>query len=121
MKKRMLFLTVICVVISVSMSHAQQNTLTEQEKKEGWKLLFDGKTTEGWRGYNNDSFPEKGWEVKDGMLSVASGGGGGDIITTETYENFILTLEWKVAKGGNSGIFYHALEQPEGAIYWSAP
>lgn len=122
MKVKSTVLTIICIGLLVSMSMAQQaNTLTQKEKEEGWKLLFDGKTTEGWRGYNQESFPERGWEVKDGMLTVLVDGGGGDIITTEVYEDFILKLEWRVAKGGNSGIFYHALEQPGEAIYWSAP
>lgn len=121
----MRLLTTACILLlflalHTSMSNAQ-NTLTEQEKHDGWKLLFDGSTTEGWRGYNHESFPEKGWQVKNGMLTVLPGGGGGDIITTGVYEDFILKLEWRVQKGGNSGIFYHALEQPEQAIYWSAP
>lgn len=94
-------LTIICFGLVITMANAQQaNTLTEQEKKEGWKLLFDGKTTDGWRGYNKASFPEKGWVVKDGMLSVLSGGGGGDIITENVYGDFILKLEWRVEKGG---------------------
>lgn len=121
MKIKILVLTIISVGLGFTMSIAQNpNTLTEQEIEEGWKLLFDG-TTDGWRGYNKDTFPEKGWEVKDGMLSVLPDGGGGDIITTEVYEDFILKLEWRVEKGGNSGIFYAALEQPEQPIYWSAP
>lgn len=104
------------------MAHAQQhNTLTDDEKEEGWKLLFDGTSSEGWRGYNKEQFPEKGWEIKDDAITVLPGGGGGDIITEDTYENFILTLEWKVEKGGNSGIFYHGLEQPGEPVYWSAP
>lgn len=102
------------------MSNAQ-NTLTEQEREEGWELLFDGTSTEGWRSYNGESFPEKGWEVRDGMLTVLSEGGGGDIITTEQYGDFVLKLEWKVQKAGNSGIFYRAMEQPTQPIYWSAP
>ncbi|MFH5886114.1 DUF1080 domain-containing protein [Halalkalibaculum sp. DA3122] len=95
--------------------------MTTQEKQEGWELLFDGETTEGWRGYNKEQFPEEGWIVENGMLSVIEGGGGGDIITTQVYEDYILKLEWRVAKGANGGIFYAAVEQPEEAIYWSAP
>lgn len=102
------------------MSHAQ-NTLTEQEKADGWELLFDGSSTEKWRGYNDETFPEQGWVAKDGMLTVQAGGGGGDIITKEKYGDFILKLEWRVEKGGNSGIFYRGLEQPTQRIYWSAP
>lgn len=102
------------------MSEAQ-NTLSEEEKKEGWKLLFDGTSTEGWRSYNGDTFPDQGWEVKDGMLTVLSQQGGGDIITEEKYGDFILKLEWRVQQSGNSGIFYRAMEQPTQPIYWSAP
>lgn len=122
MKVKTLASIIICFVISVSVSHAQQqNILTEEEKEDGWKLLFDGTSAEGWRGYNKEHFPGEGWEVKEGTISVLPGGGGGDIITTDVYENFILVLEWKVDKGGNSGIFYHGIEQPGEAIYWSAP
>ncbi len=81
------------------MSQAQ-NTLTEQEKAEGWQLLFDGSSTDGWRGYNDDSFPEQGWVAEDGMLTVQADGGGGDIITEKEYENFVLKFEWKVEKCG---------------------
>lgn len=102
------------------MSNAQ-NTLTNEEKADGWTLLFDGTSTDGWRSYNGDTFPEQGWEARDGLLTVLADGGGGDIVTDKKYSNFILKLEWKVEKGGNSGIFYRALEQPGQAIYWSAP
>lgn len=102
------------------MSHAQ-NTLTEQEKAEGWELLFDGNTTDGWRGYNDETFPKQGWVAKDGMLTVLADGGGGDIITKQQYGDFILKMEWKVEKAGNSGVFYRGLEQPTQRIYWSAP
>ena len=87
------------------------NTLTENEVKEGWKLLWDGKTTNGWRGAKLDEFPKKGWSIKDGILIVekADGkesGNGGDIITTETYKNFILSVDFKITDGANSGIKY---------------
>ena len=105
---------------------SEHNTLTQQEKETGWTLLFDGETTDGWRGYNQDSFPDKGWTVENETLVIRSTGGdvsgtGGDIITTETYDDFILKLEWKISEGGNSGIFYRAIEQEDVAIYWSAP
>lgn len=112
---------ILTLILSSGMCKAQQNTLTEKEQKEGWKLLFDGESTENWRSYNGDSFPEKGWEVSNGTLTVLSGGGGGDIIATGEFGNFILKLEWKVQKGGNSGIFYRGMEQPTQPIHWSAP
>ena len=93
------------------------NTLTPAEEKAGWRLLFDGATTRGWRAYAGNSMPA-GWKVVDGALTRV--GPAGDIITTETFRNFELALEWKVAPGGNSGIFYRAALGSE-AIYHSAP
>lgn len=96
------------------------NTLTEEENNEGWILLFDGESTEHWRGYNMDSFPDS-WVVEDGAIVFKPGNYSGpqDIITKETYKDFILKLDWMIEEGGNSGIFYHVLEQPTQAIYWS--
>lgn len=117
-----IIMLMIIFCTGVAMTHAQQpNTLTPEEKEEGWKLLFDGETTDGWRGYNSEKFPEQGWVVENGTLTVLADGGGGDIITEKQYRNYILSLEWKVEKGGNSGIFYAAMEQPTQPIYWSAP
>jgi hypothetical protein len=92
------------------------NTLTAKEKAEGWKLLFDGKTTNGWRGFRREKFPEEGWVIADGAIKhVASSGeqsqNGGDIITTEQYDNFELQLEWRISPGGNSGIKYLVAEE----------
>jgi hypothetical protein len=100
---------------------AQDNTLTKKEKKEGWKLVFDGKTTSGWRGYNKQAFPEKGWDIKDGSLHCLVSGGGGDIILDQKLTNFELMLDWKIAKGGNSGIFIFGRELEGKPIYFSAP
>jgi alpha-3'-ketoglucosidase len=91
-----------------------------------WVSLFDGKTSDGWRGYGQEAFPEKGWEIKDGVLHVMSSGkgeagGGGDIITTKKFKSFELSLEWKVSAGGNSGIFYLTQEKPDQAIWKSSP
>ncbi len=88
-----------------------KNQLTQQEKDNGWQLLWDGKTTKGWRGAKRDNFPDKGWSMKDGILTVhASGGGesehGGDIVTTKPYKNFILEVDFKLTKAANSGIKY---------------
>jgi len=87
------------------------NSLTEREKKDGWKLLWDGKTNAGWRGAKLKGFPEKGWTIKDGVLIVAETGGGeaaagGDIVTTDQFENFELIVEFNLTKGANSGIKY---------------
>jgi len=85
------------------------NTLTEKEKKAGWQLLWDGKTTDGWRSARSDEFPTHGWEIKDGMLMVtnnngAESAGGGDIITRQRYSNFELVADFKETPGCNSGI-----------------
>ena len=96
---------------------AVPNTLTNAERAAGWRLLFDGRTGAGWRGYRQAALPA-GWQVKDGALTRV--GSGGDIITNEQFKNFELALEWKIAPGGNSGIFYRASEDSD-AIYWNAP
>lgn len=95
------------------------NTLTQEEIDEGWVLLFDGETTDGWRGYNQDSFPEEGWVIEDQTLKVT--GGGGDIIYDQMFHNFHVKLEWKVSEAGNSGIFYLAQEVEDTPIWHSAP
>jgi len=96
---------------------AAPNTLTAAERSAGWRLLFDGKTTAGWRGFKQDSVPP-GWRVVDGALTRVDAAS--DIITREKFRNFELTLEWNVAAGGNSGIFYRGSEDDD-AIYWNAP
>jgi len=96
---------------------AAPNTLSAAEVQEGWRLLFDGTTTAGWRGYKQDTMPA-GWEAVDGALTRVSRAR--DIITTDPFEDFELTLEWKTVEGGNSGVFFRAIEG-EGAIYHYAP
>lgn len=123
----LLFVSVLISPPPISaQERAEPNTLTQKERDNGWTLLFDGETTDGWRGYNKESFPDKGWTVEDGRLIIREAGGeanhtGGDIVTVDTYDDFVLKLEWKVGKGGNSGVFYRALEQQGVPIYWSAP
>jgi len=93
------------------------NTLTDDERRAGWMLLFDGRALDDWRGYNLEELPD-GWGVEDGTLARI--GPGGDIITRTEYADFELALEWKVGPGGNSGLFYRAREGEEW-IYHSAP
>ncbi|MFT4565633.1 MAG: hypothetical protein ACI9FN_000586 [Saprospiraceae bacterium] len=85
--------------------------LTSVEKRKGWRNLWDGSTSSGWRGAKLDHFPEKGWVMDDGELKVLSSGGaesrnGGDIVTIETYGNFELSVDFKLSEGANSGIKY---------------
>lgn len=84
------------------------NTLSDEEERDGWKLLFDGKTTNGWKGWRKDKFPEKGWSVKDGILSVNKTGG--DICTVEQFQDFEFKCDFRCAPSANSGIIYRATE-----------
>lgn len=88
-----------------------KNVLTENEARTGWRLLWDGKTTDGWRGAKLTEFPEEGWEISDGILSVLSSGGaesrnGGDIVTKNLFSNFELSVDFNMTEGANSGIKY---------------
>jgi len=89
-----------------------KNHLTFQEKRSGWQMLWDGKTTKGWRGAKLDKFPEQGWSIENGELIVAETGGaesaaGGDIVTVKNYSNFELKVDFKLTPGANSGIKYY--------------
>lgn len=101
---------------------AQDNTLTDAERADGWRLLFDGTSTNGWRGYNLDAFPEEGWAIQDGHLVVFASDGseqglGGDIVTEETFSDFELVFDFRVSPVGNSGVFYRVQEH-EGLDMW---
>ncbi len=100
----------------------QSNTLTTAELADGWRLLFDGESFDGWRGLGRDSIPTSHWKIEDGNIrKIASGDvptaadgqplEGGDILTIDTFENFELVLEWKVSPGANSGIKYNVSEE----------
>lgn len=97
------------------------NYLSQEEKDLGWKLLFDGKTTDGWHSFQKEAV--HGWIVEDGALTGLGQGSdlGGDIVTDLEYENFELSLEWKISEGGNSGILYHVLEEGYPATYATGP
>ena len=89
-----------------------KNRLTAEEKEEGWQLLWDGNSTNGWRGARLDEFPEKGWIIENGELIVLSSGGaesaaGGDIVTKELFGDFELKVDFKLTEGANSGIKYY--------------
>lgn len=91
------------------------NELTDTERRKGWRLLWDGVTTNGWRRANDTIFPEEGWVINDGILTVLESGGGesrngGDIVTEEEFANFELEVDFKITKGANSGIKYFVVE-----------
>lgn len=103
------FFSLSLLLAGIGWSGETINTLTSQEKSEGWQLLWDGKTSEGWRSRNGNRFPAKGWKIEGGVLTVLprrAGGGGGDIITCRTYTNFVLKVDFRMTPGANSGIKY---------------
>lgn len=88
-----------------------ENKLTAHEKRTGWRMLWDGESTEGWRSAKSDHFPEKGWVIENGILKVLSSNGaesanGGDIVTEKTFSNFELVVDFNITEGANSGIKY---------------
>jgi hypothetical protein len=95
------------------------NSLSDKEKADGWKLLFDGKTTQGWKAYKGSEVGDS-WRVDDGVLLLKPGSGkrGGDIVTTDDFDNFELTFDWRISTGGNSGVMYRVSED-EGAPYFT--
>lgn len=102
------------------------NTLSEAEEAEGWELLFDGTTAQHWRGYNHPTFPNQGWGVKDGELQVYHSGTeedgfGGDIVSKESYSDFILSVDFALSDTSNSGIFYLVQEVEDTPIWYNAP
>jgi len=116
-------LTAACLVPAVPgrARDVEPNTLSGAERTAGWRLLFDGKTTNGWRGFKKDGFPTQGWAVADGCLKKGPTGAGdslgaGDIVTRDTFGDFDLRFEWRVAAGGNSGVKYFVTEERAGPI-----
>ncbi len=118
-------LALIAPILTAMIGFAQQpNTMTPQEKQQGWVLLFDGKTTKGWHTYLRDTAGSK-WQVRNGALIYdpsQAASGGGDLVTDQVYENYELRLEWIISKGGNSGIIFDVQEDPKyPATYITGP
>jgi hypothetical protein len=103
------------------------NTLTDAERAEGWRLLFDGVSTDGWRAYAGDAFPDTGWAVLDGALVVGATAQnpdvpiGGDLVTTEAFASFDLRFEFRLSPVANSGVFYLVREAEGHEIWHNAP
>jgi len=109
-RRTTLFMGMLLIATVLFSCTEKQNVLTDQEKQDGWKLLFDGQSLNGWKNYNEPGVT--GWSAQDGTL--ASSGTGSDstgyIITDKKYDNFELTFDWKIAPEGNSGVMYHVTE-----------
>lgn len=126
MKNLSLFVIALLAIVVVSCAEKNEpNTLTKKEKADGWTLLYDGASTDGWRGYNRTTFPGAWTIEEDGSLKCnGSGRGeagasdGGDIIFDKKFSNFELKMEWKISEGGNSGIFYLGQESPDLETIW---
>lgn len=117
------FVFTLIALCSVALK-AQHNTLTEKEKKQGWKLLFDGTTLKGWHNFKSDKIGDA-WSVEDASIHLNKKQqegfqvkGGGDIVTESEFENFELKLDWKIAACGNSGIIFNVVESPEYQYVW---
>lgn len=130
MKKNIVLFMALIATMALSASAFGQkvNTLTENEKKSGWTLLFNGKDFTGWRQCNGTAMP-KNWKIEDNAMKVFTApdkkpgqGSDGDIIyATKKFKNFELSVDWKTSKMGNSGIFYNVREVPGKPIYYAAP
>src|SRR5207247_9454392 len=101
-------------------STADPNQLTAEEKKAGWKLLFDGKSFDGWHNFREQGV-RPGWQVKDGMLVCADPQNAKDIVTKDKYDWFELSIEYNITNGGNSGIMFHISDEGRGAMWQTGP
>lgn len=112
-----LALLVACSSTKPTTMNNAANALSDEEKRQGWELLFDGQSTAGWHNYGKPGTVGNAWKVVDGTLyldaaSKKSGAQGGDIVTNGEFENFHLSLDWKIAPNGNSGIMFYVQEDP---------
>lgn len=125
MKKTVLKIFLLAALgLSVASCSVSNNALSKKEQSEGWQLLFDGKQIKGWHTYGGKGVV--GWEVKNGeMIALGQAGHEGaahDIVTDQEFENFELSLEWKISPGGNSGIFFNVVESPQyPTVYATGP
>lgn len=120
-KTHLLIALTFLASISCTSRHSEPNQLTAQEVNEGWVLLFDGKTTRGWHVYLEGDVPSV-WSVSDGVLTcdpAAKNVAFGDLVTNQSYRDFDLVFEWKITRGGNSGVFFNVQEDTAYATAWT--
>jgi cytochrome c len=103
-------IAVLIQLVLPLLGYSQNNSLTVQEKKEGWQLMFDGSSTNGWHSFRKTSVGQA-WKVNDGSIYLdTSSKDGGDLVSDKEYENYELKIEWKIEKCGNSGIIFNSIE-----------
>ena len=117
----MIAASAVLVTAAAQRSASAPNTLSDQEKKAGWVLLFDGRSLDGWRAYKKADASGTRWKVEDGWLTLPHEGdkdthGARDMISNDTFDHFELTWDWRIAPGGNSGVKYFVLEDRADAI-----
>src|SRR5262245_29757002 len=105
---------------AVAQNAASPNQLTDPEKKAGWKLLFNGKSLDGWHNFREEGV-RSGWQIKDGMLVCADPKNAKDIVTKDKYDWFELSIEYNITKAGNSGIMFHISDEGRGAMWQTGP
>ncbi|HBK87452.1 MAG TPA: DUF1080 domain-containing protein [Cytophagales bacterium] len=120
----MKFITLILILFTAGAGLAQPNTLTDKEKKEGWKLLFDGSSLKGWHNFKKDNIGPA-WKISEDAIYLDARNkkdwqvnGGGDIVTADEFENFELVIDWKIEACGNSGIIFNVVEDPKYDYVW---
>lgn len=122
MKIAAILMILLPLIASAKPQSPPPNTLSAEEKAQGWKLLFDGRTFDGWRGLGMDRVPEKHWVIEDATIKKVPTGNvplqadgqplaGGDLTTIETFQDFELRFDWQISPGGNSGVKYNVSEE----------
>ena len=106
----------LALVFAARVPAGELNQLTSEEKAAGWRLLFDGRSTAGWRSFKKSSFPARGWVVVDGCLKKVAKEPGGDIVTVDEFTDFDLEWEWKILSRGNNGLKYFITEARDSAV-----